>query len=141
MKFLVVSARTTVCAIALEHVVETCRPLPLTEVSWRPLAFVVGATRMRGTVAIVVDLGLLLGSSIPASWQRFVAIRLGERQVALAVEKVFGVEELEAVGELPPLLQSVDTTFVEGIRIRDGELLTILSLSRMIPPDVWDALS
>lgn len=96
---------------------------------------------MRGTVAIVVDLGLLLGSSIPASWQRFVAIRLGERQVALAVEKVFGVEELEAVGELPPLLQSVDTTFVEGIRIRDGELLTILSLSRMIPPDVWDALS
>jgi purine-binding chemotaxis protein CheW len=137
---LVVSVQTRVCAVPLIHVIETMRPLLIEPVAGAP-SFVRGVSVIRGVPTPVVDLGTLLGTS--GGGRRFVTLRLGHRQVALSVDTVLGVRELEAstVKELPPLLQGVSQDAIEAIGTLDHQVLIVLSAGWQLPTEVLQALA
>jgi purine-binding chemotaxis protein CheW len=138
---LVVGVQTRVCALPLIHVIETMRPLLIEPVAGAP-SFVRGVSVIRGVPTPVVDLGTLLGTS-GGGGRRFVTLRLGHRQVALSVDTVLGVRELEAstVKELPPLLQGVSQDAIEAIGTLDHQVLIVLSAGWQLPIEVLQALA
>jgi purine-binding chemotaxis protein CheW len=138
---LVVRVQTRVCAVPLEHVVETMRPLPLESIAGMP-AFVRGVSIIRGVPTPVVDLGALLGA--PSNeFERIVTLRLSDRQVALAVNAVLGVRDLDlsAIQELPPLLGGTSTDLLEAIGTLDEQFLMVLRAGWELPDEVWAALA
>lgn len=132
-------ARARLCALPLNDVVETMRPLPVTGVPGVP-PFVRGVSVIRGAPVPVVDVGGLLGDPPSAGATRFVVLRLGERRVALAVEEVLGLRELSSQqrSELPPLLKDAGDV-VSRVATLDAELLLVLATARLVPDSVWQA--
>jgi len=125
------------CAIPLEHVAETMRPLPVESIAGMP-AFVAGMAIVRGSPIPVVDAAwLLCGMASPAT--RFVIVKSGDRHIALAVEAVTGVVDLsrDVLAALPPLLQGAHLDAVAGVGTLDGGLLIALQASHLMPDDVW----
>src|SRR5437899_7283588 len=107
MKVLIVGLQSRMCAVPLAHVIETMRPLPVEPLAGVP-SFVKGVAIIRGIPTPVVDLGAVLGTPIEIA-ERFVTVRVGDKQVALAVNAVLGVYDLDTIKtiqELPPLLQN-----------------------------------
>jgi purine-binding chemotaxis protein CheW len=138
---LVVRVQTRVCAVPLEHVVETMRPLPVESVAGMP-AFVRGVSIIRGVPTPVVDLGAVLGAPSNA-FERIVTLRLGDRQVALAVNAVLGIRDLDlsAIQELPPLLGGASTDLIEAIGTLDEQFLMVLRAGWELPDEVWQAIA
>jgi purine-binding chemotaxis protein CheW len=139
--WLVCRARTRLCAVPIESLVETMRPLPITPFPGTP-SFVRGVARIRGVAVPVIDLGVLLGSPEPARPTRFITLRLADHRVALAVEEVLGLRQLlaEIHPELPPLLAHADQEAVAAIGMLDAELLLSLEASRIVPESLWSLL-
>jgi purine-binding chemotaxis protein CheW len=138
---LVVRVQTRVCAVPLEYVVETMRPLPLESIAGMP-AFVRGVSIIRGVPTPVVDLGAVLGAPANA-FERIATLRLGDRQVALAVNAVLGVRDLDlsAIQQLPPLLGGASTDLLEAIGTLDEQFLLVLRAGWELPDGVWLALA
>jgi purine-binding chemotaxis protein CheW len=138
---LIVRAAAQLCALPLQSVVETMRPLPLRPLPGLP-DFVMGASLIRGQLTPVVDCSRLLGGA-GGTPKRLVTLRVeGTRAIALAVEAVEGVRTLAATtaSALAPLLQSADAAVVSSISVLDADLLLVLQASRLVPDDVWQAL-
>ena len=135
---LLVRARSLACALPLEHVIETLRPLAVHRVAGAPPS-VLGLSIVRGAAVPVVDLGGLLGGSGLAALARFVTVRAGARTAALAVEAVLGVRALDAslVERLPPLLQTDGAAGVESMLTLDAELVLVLRAARLVPEEAW----
>lgn len=138
---LLVQARTRVCALPLSHVVETMRPLPIQPVPVAP-AFILGLSVIRGEPVPVVDLGALLGCPEPAQSRRLVAVRMGERRAALAVEAVLRIVSETALERraLPPLLRSAGDRTVAAVSALDREFLSILETAHLVPHELWSRL-
>jgi purine-binding chemotaxis protein CheW len=140
-KSLIVQVGTRVCALPLEDVIETMRPLPIEPLAGTP-SFVPGVSLIRGTPTPVVELGILLGApEYPAG--RFVTVRLGERQAALSVSAVLGIDVVDAAmaQQLPPLLRAAPGGILETIGSLDEQLLMILQKGWDLPPSVWEPLA
>ncbi len=139
--YLVCRSGSRLCALPIEQVVETMRPLPTSPLPDMP-AFMVGAAIIRGAVVPVVSLAQLMGDTENGLPSRFVTLALGARKVAFAVEHVLGVRTLQAqtVEDTPLLLQAVDTGSVAAITILDAELLLLLQSARLIPDSLWTTL-
>ncbi|MEO8004351.1 MAG: chemotaxis protein CheW [Betaproteobacteria bacterium] len=133
--------RTHLCAVPLEYVAETMRPMPVTPLAGS-LSFVRGMSVIRGTAIPVVDVGSLLGSETPASPTRFVTLKIDRNHVALAVEEVVGIRSLAAVAlnDLPPLLRSANADLVSAVGMLDRELLLVLQTARIVPDSVWRSM-
>ncbi len=138
---LVVRAQSYFCALPLIHVVETMRALPIEPVAGMP-PFVRGVSIVRGQPTPVVDLAVLLGMP-PGAAERFVTLRVSERQVALAVTAVLGVRDLnpKTIRDLPPLLQGTSSEMIEAIGTLDQHILVILRTGWELPNEVWQALT
>jgi purine-binding chemotaxis protein CheW len=138
---LVVGVEGRLCAVPLAHVIEIMRPLSVVPVSDAP-SFVKGISIIRGIPTPVVDLGALLGFPHGVA-DRFVTLRVGERQVALSVDSVLGVRELDGskIGELPPLLQGASTDAIEAMGTLDEQLLVVLRAGWELPDEVWQTLT
>ncbi|HEY8551618.1 MAG TPA: chemotaxis protein CheW [Vicinamibacterales bacterium] len=132
---LVVRVGAQLCALPLQHVAETFRPQPARPVAGAP-PFVSGVALIRGQAVPVVAAGDLLGvpSSPPT---RFVSLRVDDRLVALAVDRVVGVRSLPDLARLPPLLTGAAREAVSAVATLDSELLVVLDAARLVPPDVW----
>jgi purine-binding chemotaxis protein CheW len=130
------------CALPLQYVLETMRPLPVEPVVGMP-PFVHGLSIIRGIPLPVVDAGALFGSSDGAKPGRFVTVRSGDRQVALAVDEVLGIRELPHAGlqELPPLVREMSADLVSALGTLDAALLLVLCAAHLVPEDVWQTLS
>jgi purine-binding chemotaxis protein CheW len=116
----------------LANVSEIMRPLPLERVARAP-AVVMGLSLIRGEPTVVLDLGGLLGASQNADAQRYVALRVEQRSVALAVEEVLGIGPLPAtLHELPPLLSSAQAELVSELGALDSALMLVLKAARVI---------
>jgi purine-binding chemotaxis protein CheW len=123
------------------HVVETMRPLPIEPMACVP-AFVRGVSIIRGVPTPVVDLGVILGVPSGAA-ERLVTLRLGNRQVALSVDAVLGVRDLDlsTIQQLPPLLRGASQEVIEAIGTLDDEILMVLRAGWELPDAVWQALA
>jgi purine-binding chemotaxis protein CheW len=140
---LVVTVGARACAIPLHHVAETMRPLSIAPVAGTP-SFVRGVSLIRGAPTPVVDLKALLeNGENSAPYGRFVTIRLGERRVAIGVDGVVGLRNLDSaqLGELPPILRDVAADLIEAIGARDAQLLVVLRAARIVPDEVWTILA
>jgi purine-binding chemotaxis protein CheW len=125
------------CALPLEHVEETMRPLPVEPIAGVP-PFVQGLAVVRGIPTPVIDAASLLGGDASRP-TRFVTVRTGTRRVVLAVDAVVGIIEIppEAVDVLPPLFQSHGLDAISAIGVLDADLLLVLRSTRLVPDDVW----
>lgn len=125
----------------LGHVAEAMRPLPVEQVGGTP-GFVRGVSVIRGVPTPVVDLKALLDGELSGTWGRFVTLKFGERRVALGVDAVVGLSDLDQdrLSELPPMLEGVAAHLVEAIGSRDAQLLLVLRAARLVPDEVWKTL-
>ena len=140
---LIVTAGALTCAIPLQYVAETMRPLPIEPLAQMP-GFIRGVALIRGAPVPVIDLGTLLRSEAGGSrCGRFVTVRCAERRAAVGVDTVIGLTLLESqqLAELPPMLRAVGADVIETIGSRDAQLLVVLSATRLVPGEVWPALA
>jgi len=137
---LVVTVQTRACALPLEYVIETMRPLPIETIAGVP-SFVQGVCIIRGIPTPVVDLGVLLGAPGGAV-NRFVTVRLGDKQVALRVGAVLGIHHLDdaTMQGLPPVLKDASNDIIEALGTLDAQILIVLRATWEVPDDVWHAL-
>jgi len=139
--FLICRSGAELCALPVEHVVETMRPLPTQPIPDMP-PYMLGVAIIRGAPTPVVHVAKLLGQEAQKRPTRFVSIKLGVRCMAFAVEDVVGIRTLDTavMADIPLLLQAVDSNHVTAISILDAELLLVLQSARLIPSSVWAAL-
>ena len=134
--WLLCRAGSRLCALPLEHVVETMRMLPVEPVADTPRS-VLGFCAIRGAPVPVVDLQTLLAEPA-APLRRLVTLEVGGATVALAVEGVLGVRSIGAdeAGRLPPLLRDAAGDIVSAIGMLDSEFLLFLRSARIAPPSL-----
>jgi purine-binding chemotaxis protein CheW len=140
---LVVMVGARACAIPLHHVAETMRPLPI-EPFVGTLGFVCGVSVIYGVPTPVVDLKALLENSANTqNFGRFVVLKLDDRRVAIGVDSVIGLKNLNSaqLGELPPLLRDVTTDLIESFGTLDAQLLLVLHAARIVTDEVWTSIA
>ena len=108
---------------------------PITVVPHTP-HFVEGVTNLRGAVLPVIDLRKRFGlaqDSISKN-SRIVVIVLGKTKVGMIVDGVSEVLQVpeDAIEPTPPMITSVDTTFITGIAKIDNRLVILLELSKVL---------
>ena len=141
-KVLIVELQSCVCAVPLAHVIETMRPLSVEVISGAP-SFVKGVALIRGIPTPVIDLGAILGTPGDVA-ERFVTLRVGDKQVALSVSSVLGIRDIDTIAnvrELPPLLQRASNDILETIGTLDERVLMVLRSGWELPAEVWNALT
>jgi purine-binding chemotaxis protein CheW len=138
---LVFTVQSVACALPIDGVVETMRPLPVTRVDRAPRT-VLGVALVRGVPTPVVDASRLLGVAGDVPPGRFLTLAVNGRQVSLAVTSVSGVRALGArsFSAMPPLLAKADGDAVAAIGALDQDLMMLLGGARIVPDDVFAAL-
>lgn len=126
------------CALPIECVSETMRPLSVVPIAGVP-PFVAGVSVIRGSPVPVIDAGRLVGTEEHRPLTRFVTIKVNERRVALAVDSVIGIQVLasDSLRGLGPLLQGTGAGAVGAIGTLDSQLLVVLQGARILPESVW----
>jgi purine-binding chemotaxis protein CheW len=129
------------CALPVQHVVETMRPLPLDILPGAP-DFVVGIAIVRGAPLPIVSVSRLLDES-EGNTGRFVIVKTGARRVGLVVDEIVGFRTLnrEAFAQLPPLLAIASATAVAQIAVLDGELLAVLGATGIVPEAMFNSIA
>ncbi|GIF14064.1 chemotaxis protein CheW [Actinoplanes teichomyceticus] len=136
---LVFRAGPLFCAISLDEVVETMRPLPT-----RPLAgtppYVAGLTILRGEPSPVIDVARLL-TGTTSDIDRYVAVRGGPGPVACATGPVLGVRTVHATAPDGPstLFTGASRALVAAVGTVGTEPLLVLRSIRSVPDEVWEA--
>lgn len=140
--FLICRCDLRLCALPLETVAETMRPMPLESLPDMP-SFVLGVSIIRGRPVPVVSLASLVGAADGAAFSRFVTLKTGGRLLALAVEEVMGVRELDpgSIEQVAPLLREAGSEVISAITTLDAELLLVLQSAHLIPESVWRTLA
>ena len=139
---LLVRSGKRLVALPLGAVVETMRPLPIEPLAPAP-DFVAGLSLWRGAPTPVVDLRVVLGDASNEDARRMLGLRLDNgRPVGVLVDEVIGVRDAGAFAgsELPPLLEGAPAERVSTLGSLDGELLTVLEVGALVPPQTWAAL-
>lgn len=142
MNVLLCRAGTRLCGLPLDRVIETFRPLPVEAVA-SSSEVVGGLSIVRGEPVPLLDLGRLLGGVAGGERKRWVTLRVESRVVALSVDEVLGVRELDtrSLVELPPLLQSADSKWIETVGRLDAALLLVLGRGYLVPEEALPSSS
>ncbi len=140
--FLLFRVRQHLCGLPLAYVVETMRPLPIEAITGAP-GVVEGVAVIRGMPLPVLDLGTLLGDGADQPSTRFITVKTGARQVALAVTSVVGLHNLsvDVIRDIPPLLQEAAGDTITAIGALDAEMLMVLNTAHLVPESVWSAIN
>jgi purine-binding chemotaxis protein CheW len=140
-KSLLCRVQAQLCAVPIEQVVETMRPLPVEPVVGAP-EFVLGLAIVRGAPIPVVDASRLLGGKSSEIPTRFVTVRAETRIVALAVAEVIGIRVIAAdsVQGMPSILRDSGGGVVSLIGELDSRLLFVLQSIRLISAALWPSL-
>jgi purine-binding chemotaxis protein CheW len=136
---LVFRAGPLYCALPLDEVVETMRPLPT-----RPLAgtppYVRGLTILRGAPAPVIDVTRLL-TGVDGEIARYVAVRAGRGPIACATGPVLGVQRVEVAPPEGPaaLFTGATKALIAAVGTVGTDPLLLLRSIRAVPDEVWEA--
>ena len=135
-QLLLVRVGTLMCGLPMEHLSETCRPLPVKAMK-STLPYVRGVTVIRSAPAPVISLSTLLWGQ-PASATRFVVLRTGQGRVVLEVEEVVGVASIpsERLVDSPRVLGEAIREHVTALAEVDGELLAVLASAHLVSDDL-----
>lgn len=137
---LVFRASRLLCALHLDEVVETMRPLAVQPLAGTP-PFVRGITIMRGVPAPVIDVAAALaGTEAPV--HRFVAVRTDRGPIAFATGEVLGIRpvtDVDTERQHSSLLGVTPTRLVAAVATLDTEPLFLLQSMRLVPDEVWAA--
>ena len=136
---LVFRAGPLLCALHLDEVIETMRPLQTRSLAGTP-AFILGISVLRGVPTPVIDVSRLLGGG-PAEAERYVAVRTERGAVAMATGPILGISTVDAgpAGGHPALLGASNSRLVAGVGTLGTEPLLLLQSMRAVPDDVWEA--
>jgi purine-binding chemotaxis protein CheW len=136
---LVFRAGPLLCALRLDEVIETMRPLRTHPLAGTP-AFVTGICIMRGAPTLVVDVARLLGG-VEAEVSRFVAVRTERGPVAFATGQIHGVRQVSAdvTGRHEALLGDAPARLIAAVGTIDSVPVLLLQSMRLVPDEVWAA--
>jgi len=136
---LVFRAGPLLCALRLDEVIETMRPLTIHPLAGTP-AFVSGICIMRGLPSPVIDVARLLGGA-RAEISRFVAVRTERGPVAFATGVIHGVRPVsaDAASRHKALLGDAPARLVAAVGTIDAEPVLLVQSMRLVPDEVWAA--
>jgi purine-binding chemotaxis protein CheW len=136
---LIFRAGPLLCALRLDEVVETMRPLTVHPLAGTP-PFVSGICIMRGVPALVIDVARLLGGA-QAEVSRFVAVRTERGPVAFATGVVHGIRPVAAdpAARHEALLGDAPARLVAAVGTVDAEPVLLVQSMRLVPDEVWAA--
>ena len=135
---LVFRAGTLLCALPLDEVIETMRPLDTRPLTGTP-GYVRGISVLRGVPTPVIDVARLLAGTA-GDVERYVAVRTERGPVALATGRVLGIRATDAgPARTHPALLGGTHRLVAGVGMLGSEPLLLLQSMRAVPDDVWDA--
>jgi len=139
MTALVFRAGPLLCALRLDEVLETMRPMETLPLAGTP-AFVLGISVLRGVPTPVLDVSRLLGGG-PGEVQRYITVRTERGAVAMAAGEVIGIRPVhpETAGGHPALLGGASGRLVAGVDTVGAEPLLLLQSMRAVPDEVWEA--
>jgi purine-binding chemotaxis protein CheW len=131
------------CALPLEHVEETMRPMPVEAIAGLP-SFVRGLAVVRGAPIPVVDAASLLSGDASDATRatRFVTVKTGSRRIALLVDAVVGVVPIPrgSLDALPLLFQDASLDMISAVGTLDANLLLVLRSARLVREELWAVL-
>lgn len=123
---------------AIEHFVE------ITPIEEAP-GYIDGVISVRGNVIPVYSLRAKFGLNRKeyANDSHFILTHTGGMEYAIAVDSVDEILVTEEGGyyEVPALLQSDATSYLDGIANKEGKLISILSSEKLISSDKFDCLN
>jgi len=96
--------------------------------------YVLGIKNLRGRIATVIDLAARLGMAgserQSGEDSRLLIVEWREEPIALLVDKVADIQNVDGQSLLPPPqdLHGIPASFIEGVQLRDGNLVAMLSL-------------
>jgi purine-binding chemotaxis protein CheW len=136
---LVFRAGALLCALRLDEIIETMRPLPVQPLAGTP-PFVSGISIMRGQPSPVIDVARLLGADDTPP-VRFIAVSTDRGPVAFATGPVLGIRPTVTGTDQhhTRLLGVAPARLVAAIGTVDAEPLIQLQSMRMVPDEVWAA--
>jgi purine-binding chemotaxis protein CheW len=136
---LVFRAGSLLCALRLDEVIETMRPLATHPLAGTP-AYVSGICIMRGVPTLVIDVARLLGGGT-AEVARFVAVRTDRGPVAFATGQIAGVRPVDgdAGARHEALLGDAPARLIAAVGTIDTEPVLLLQSMRLVPDEVWAA--
>ena len=137
---LVFRAGQLLCALRLDEVIETMRPMETLPLAGTP-SFVLGISVLRGVPTPVIDVCRLLGGGPCDEPQRYVTVRTERGAIAMATGPVLGIRAIDAseAGGHPALLGGASSRLVAGVGTVGAEPLMLLQSMRTLPDEVWEA--
>jgi len=136
---LVFRAGPLLCALRLDEVIETMRPLATQPIAGTP-AFVTGICIMRGLPTPVIDVARLLGDAT-AEVSRFISVRTERGPVAFTAGAIHGVRTVSAQSTQfsPALLGDGPGRLIAAVGTIDAAPVLLLQTMRLVPGEAWDA--
>ena len=134
---LVFRAGPLLCALRLDEVIETMRPLATQPIAGTP-AFVTGICVMRGIPTLVIDVARLLGGAT-AEVSRFISVRTERGPVAFATGAIHGVRTVSAPSTQysPALLGDGAGRLITAVGTIDAAPVLLLPTMRLVPDELW----
>jgi purine-binding chemotaxis protein CheW len=139
-RVLVCRAGACLFGFPVESLIEILPPLTVTTLRDAP-AYVTGMALVRGRPTPVIDARRVLGLADAAPAQRWVALKVRERCIALAVEEVVGFRAVDraVLQGMPPLVARVGAGVISQIGELDAELLLVLETGHILE-SLWSGL-
>ncbi|BBN81131.1 chemotaxis protein CheW [Pseudoalteromonas sp. A25] len=108
-------------------------------------AYVLGIINLRGNVVTVIDTRARFGlvSSEVTDNSRIVIIEAEKQVIGILVDSVAEVVYLRSseIDSAPNIGTEESAKFIQGVSNREGELLILVDLNKLLSDDEWDELS
>lgn len=129
------------------NVMQVQEVLRVTEIAPVPGAphYVLGIINLRGNVVTVIDTRIRLGlpTSETTDATRIVIIEGDKHIVGILVDSVAEVVDLRTseMESAPNVGNDESAKYIQGVASRDGELLILVDLNKMLTDEEWDELA
>ena len=129
------------------NVMQVQEVLRYTEIAPVPGApdYVLGIINLRGNVVTVIDTRSRFGlpSSDISDNSRIVIIESDDQVVGIMVDSVAEVVYLKAseIDSAPNVGTEESAKFIQGVSNRDGQLLILVDLNKLLSDDEWDEIT